>query len=812
MKKFLLLDGNSLIFRAYFAFIKNPLKNSKGQNTSGVFGFLNTFKRIKARFASDYICLVFDAPGETFRDRLFKEYKATRPPAPKDIPFQVEKTKELANFLGIKIYEIPGYEADDVLATLAKRLQDYGEVYIVTSDKDLLQLITKDIFIYDAFNDIIYDESRVQEKFGILPTQIGDYLALCGDTIDNIPGVPGIGPQRAKDILKKYSSLQEAMEKEPRLVEHRDILLLSKRLVALETDVPVNIGSEDLMAKEPDSNKLLKILSELEFHSLIKDFAKQTDSEIVVKNIQPSKEQIKNLIGVCLKDDQLFISIKECEVSITNLSKSLDILSDPQITKVGYDLKDTIKVTPINSPVFDIRICSWLIDPNIKKDGFDDICLKYLNQYVEIKPEIIAPMSLKLYPILRSKLEEINEWELYNKIEEPLVFVLAQMEKRGIGIDVPFLKQFKTQLEKKMNGLINECHKIVGTIFNINSPKQLAQILFERLKLPPVKKGKSHYSTDFEVLQQLSSKHELPRKIVEYRELSKILTTYIEPLITLAKNNRIHTTFNQTGTTTGRLSSNNPNIQNIPIRSSLGSELRKAFIAQNGFLLISADYSQIELRILANITKDKNLIEAFKSNRDIHNHTASLIFNKPEEDVSEQERRIAKVVNYGLIYGMSEYGLAQELGISREQANQFIQSYYTLYPGVEDWRTRAIANVEENGCAETFFGRKRPIPEIKSENYNLKEAAKRLAINTPIQGTAADLIKLAMISAEKKLTGLNFKSGLLLSIHDELLFEIEKERIDEAKQIIKESMEQVCKFEIPIIVEINIGENWAEAH
>lgn len=812
MKKFLLLDAHSLIFRAYFAFIKNPLKNSKGQNTSGIFGFLNTFKRLKTKFGSEYICLAFDAPGETFRDRVFKEYKATRPPAPRDIPFQIEKAKEIAEFLGVKNYEISGYEADDILATLTKKLQNYGEIYIVSSDKDLLQLITKNVFVYDAFNDVIYDGERVREKFGVPPERIGDYLALCGDSIDNIPGVPGIGPHRAIEILKKYSSLQEALEKEPKLTEHREVLLLSKKLVELETNVPIEINSEDLIIKEPYTEGLLKILSELEFHSLIKEFAKKCDSKIILKNTAISKDKIKDQIGIFLNGDNLFLSLEENEVYTTTLNDSFHIISDSKITKIGYDLKETIKITPLSLPVFDLKIGSWLIDPNIKNDKFEDICLKYLNQFVEPEPEVIANISLKLYPVLKSRLEELGEMELYKKIEEPLIFVLAQMEKRGIGIDIQFLKDLKRQIEKKTTGLVDGCYRIAGSIFNINSPKQLAQILFEKLKLPPVKKGKSHYSTDFEVLQQLSQKHELPRKILEYRELAKVSSTYIDPLIELARNGRIHTTFNQTGTATGRLSSNNPNIQNIPIRSSWANELRKGFVAQEGFLLISADYSQIELRILAHITKDKNLIEAFESGQDIHNHTASLIFNMSEDKVDEHQRRIAKIVNYGLIYGMSDYGLAQELGISREEANQFIQSYYTLYPGVDEWRQNAISKAEERGYTETLFGRKRPIAEINAENYNLKEAAKRLAINTPIQGTAADLIKLSMIEVEKCLNNPHFKSGLLLSIHDELLFEIEQERIDEAKEIIKAAMEQVCKFEVPIEVNISVGKNWAEAH
>lgn len=809
---FLLLDAHSLIFRAYFAFIKNPLKNSRGQNTSGIFGFLNSLKKIKTRFSSNHIVLAFDAPGETFRDRLFKEYKATRPPAPRDIPFQIEKVKEISHYLGMKGFEIHGYEADDILATLTKRLKDYGEIYIVSSDKDLLQLISENVFIYDVFNDIVYDKEKVKEKFGVGPERIGEYLALCGDSIDNIPGVPGIGPHRAIEILKKYENLEQALKNEPRLSEHRDVLLLSKKLVELDTNVPIEIRVDELVAKNPDIDNLLKILSELEFLSLIKEFAPRLDTKDL--NIKPSivKEEIKNEVGIAFKGDRIFLSFKEGEIHIINIKDGEKILNDRNITKIGFDLKGICKSVSLNPPLFDVKIASWLIEPNVKNDRFEDISLKYLNCYVEPSPETVSNLSLKIYPVLKKKLEELNEFELYKKIEEPLIIVLAMMEKRGIKIDTIFLKELKKRIERDIGLIADECYKIAGCVFNINSPKQLSQILFERLKLTPLKKGKSHYSTDFEVLQQLSLKHELPRKILEYRELAKVSSTYIDPLIEMAKNSRIHTTFNQTGTATGRLSSSNPNLQNIPIRSYWGGELRKGFITEEGFLLVSADYSQIELRILAHITKDKNLIEAFNSGRDIHNHTASLIFNLPEDKVDDHKRRIAKVVNYGLIYGMSDYGLAQELGISREEATQFIQNYYTLYPGVEEWRQSAIRSAEEKGYTETIFGRKRPIPEINSSNFNLREYAKRLAINTPIQGTAADLIKMAMIEVEKRLNSKSFKSGLLLSIHDELLFEIEEERVEEAKEIIKDIMENVYKFEVPIEVDIGTGKNWAEVH
>ncbi|MEO0206930.1 MAG: DNA polymerase, partial [candidate division WOR-3 bacterium] len=596
------------------------------------------------------------------------------------------------------------------------------------------------------------------------------------------------------------------------LAEHRETLLLSKRLVVLETKVPIEANSEQLKTRTVDAEGVLKVLSELEFHSFAKEFAEKFHTDKIIRKTEISSAEIKKYAGIHIDGDNVFLSFNENEVYITSMKHAFSIISKPDITKIGYDLKQAIKTGALKSPLFDLKIGAWLIDPNMKNNEFEDICLKYLNCYCEPTPEAISNLSLKLYPVLSKKLEELGEIDLYTKIEEPLIFVLAEMEKRGIGIDIGYLKELRKQIEKDITALADECYRIAGSVFNINSPKQLSHILFEKLKLTPLKKGKSHYSTDFEVLQQLSAKHELPRKILEYRELAKVSSTYIDPLIEFARNSRIHTTFNQTGTATGRLSSNNPNIQNIPIRSHLGNELRKGFVAQKGFLLISADYSQIELRILAHISKDTNLIEAFKTSRDIHNHTASLIFDTGEDNVDEQKRRIAKVVNYGLIYGMSDYGLAQELGISLEQAGQFIQSYYGLYPEVNRWRVSAISSVEQKGYTETLFGRKRPIPEINSDNHNLREFGKRLAINTPIQGTAADLIKLSMIEVEKRLSQAGFKSGLLLSIHDELLFEIEEERISEAGEIIKKAMENVCEFDVPIVVNINIGKNWAEAH
>jgi len=811
-EKFLLLDAHSIIFRSYFAFIKNPLKNARGENTSGIFGFLNTLEKVKKRLFSEYICLAFDAPGETFRDKVFKEYKATRPAPPKDIPFQIIKVKEIAHYLGIPSFEVEGYEADDVLATLAKKLKGYGEVYIVSSDKDLLQLVGDNIYIYDAYRDLIYDKEQVVEKIGVPPERVAEYLALTGDNIDNVPGVPGIGPQRAVEILNKYPKLEEAVEQDKRIVEHKDLLSLSKNLVTLECNVPLKFHLGDLRIKEPDIPKLMPILIDLEFHSYIKEIGKRYRPDIELKEIEISKINIQGIFGISAEEDKIYLCNKKDYVYFTSLGVAKSLLANQDIIKVGHNLKEITKHTTIKSPIFDLEIATWLLNPNLTSYALEDIGLQYLHNYLETTPPVNANLSYRLYPIIKEKLEELNLLDLYQNIEEPLVFVLAKMEKRGIKIDIPYLKSLGREIEKMMMEIEEAIYKLAGQRFNINSPKQLSKVLFEDLKLSPTKKTKTHYSTDVEVLQQLSLRHPLPREILRYRELSKINSTYITPLITLVKNSRIHTTYDQTGTATGRLSSFNPNIQNIPIRSDLGKRIRKGFIADKGFLFISADYSQIELRLLAHITKDSNLIKAFKEGKDIHNHTASLVFNIGEDEVNEQKRRMAKVVNYGLIYGMSDYGLAQGLDIPKEEATQFIETYYALYPDVDKWRIEAINSALDKGYTETLLGRKRPLPDIYSENYNLKEAAKRAAINTPIQGTAADLIKLAMINVEKKLTNAKFKSGLLLSIHDELLFEIEEEKIEEAKRIIKEAMENVMKFDVPIEVTIGIGKNWAEAH
>jgi DNA polymerase-1 len=811
-RKYVLLDAHSIIFRSYFAFIKNPLKNSRGETTSGIFGFLNTLEKIKAKFDTEYIALAFDTPAETFRDKVFKEYKATRPAPPPDIPFQIIKTKEVAGFLGIPAFELDGFEADDVLATLAVQLKKLGEVYIVTSDKDLLQLVGGNVYVYDAYGDMIFTRDKVLEKFGVPPEQIPDYLALVGDSIDNVPGVPGIGPKRAMEILNKYDSLETALEKDPRLTGHRDKARLSKKLILLEHQVPIKFSDQDLRLKKPDYDRLLPVLLDLEFHSYIRGLGLPAGRDQATREIDADKIKIQDYVGVGQDGERIFVANGDEVVYTVPLKATGRLTEAATVVKAGYDLKSIVKIMTINPPLFDIGVAVWLIDPTRKTYALEDIALNFLNRYIRATPPSIAQAAYDLYPILRKRLQELGESDLYRTIEEPLITVLARMEQRGIRIDIPYLKNLGAGLEKELTGIEANIYRLAGRQFNINSPKQLAQVLFDELKLAPGKRRKTHFSTDVEVLQQLSARHPLPAELLRYRELKKITSTYVEPLIDLARAGRVHTTYNQTATSTGRLSSSNPNLQNIPIRKDLGKKIRRAFVAEKGFCLISADYSQIELRILAHITRDQTLRQAFAVGDDIHRHTASLVFNIPEEKVDDNQRRMAKVVNYGLIYGMSDYGLAQGLDIPREEALAFVEKYYALYPEVTAWREAVVVQAEEKGYTETIYGRKRPVPELGSDNFNVREAAKRVAINTPIQGTAADLIKLAMIRAEEKLTAAGFKSGLILSVHDELLFEIEESRIEVARDMIKDSMERAGQFDVPIEVTIGIGSNWTEAH
>jgi DNA polymerase-1 len=811
LKKFVLIDAHSIIYRSYFAFINNPLKNSKGVTTSGIYGFLNTLEKIKEKVGSDYMALAYDAPGKTFRDEVFEEYKATRPPPPEDIPFQVDTVKEICSLLGIPGFELEGYEADDLLATFATSLQKHGKVFIVTSDKDLMQLVSDTVFVYDAYKDLVYTKQEVTKKFGVPPERIGDFLALTGDTIDNIPGVPGIGPKRAKTILEKYPTFKAALEHEQRIAEHRDQALLSRKLVELECKVPLDVTPQDLSVGKPDIDKLMPILLDLELHAYIKTISRSQQTEVHAVEVKDTGAlSTGDAVGLVYEHDTVYLSTDENTVYKIPADKIHTVFKSKKIVTAGYGLKEFVKQTGITADLFDVLIASWVIDPTRRSYKFEDIVLHTLNEYTRPTPANQAQLLYRLYPKLTEQLG--SQIKVYQEIEEPLIPVLARMEQRGIMIDMDYLSTLNTEFTSEIADMEKEIHTLAGKRFNINSPKQLAGILFEDLGLKPIKRGKSHYSTSVDVLQQLGKRHPLPKNILKYREYTKIKSTYIEPLMAAAEKNRIHTTFNQTGTSTGRLSSSNPNVQNIPIRTDIGRRIRKGFIADRDYVLVSADYSQIELRILAHITEDRTLRTAFEENKDIHTHTASLVLKIPEKDVTPAHRRLAKVVNYGLIYGLSDYGLAQGLDIPLERATEFMQTYYTLYPEVAEWREQAIQEAEEKGYTETLLGRRRPMPELEASNRTVREFGKRVAINTPIQGTAADLVKLAMIAVEKSLIKSGFQRGLLLSIHDDLVFEIEKDRLDEAIGIIKPCMEHALDLVIPIEVSVGSGRHWDEAH
>ena len=804
MKEAVLLDGHSIIYRSFYAFIRNPLRNSKGQNTSAVFGFVNSLRKLFNKFQPKYGCVVFDAKGKTFRHKEFDKYKSQRPPAPLELRWQVPLIKELVEAYGLKTMEIEGYEADDVLGTLALNLKEKGyRVIIVSFDKDLLQLVGDNIYVYDYYRDMLYDSGKVVEKYGVPCSRISDLLALAGDTVDNIPGVPGIGEKRAAEIIAKYKSLKEAIEKEERLRKFEDIVLLSKSLTSIRTNL--KLKGLSLSIKEPKKDRLVEIFRELEFSSLLKEMVKLKEERIKVRKIEEIEPYPE--WGFYSEPHSLFLSRSSKEAYKTDRE---EFLRDSKVLKIGFDIKSQGE---IREPLFDVRIASWVCEPNRKRYELPDLLLDNLSLGVsDISKESIASYSWRLFEVLKPKVEEFKK--VFYEIEMPLIPVLHNMERRGVKIDTEVFREFSSELSLRLKEIEESIYSEVGFKFNLNSPKQISYALFDTLKLKPLKRTKTGYSTDVSVLSELAKSHKVPREMLRYRELSKLKSTYLDPLIDLADpgTHRIHTTFNQTGTSTGRLSSSNPNLQNIPIRGAMGKRVRRGFIAEEGFLLLSCDYSQIELRILASVSGDNRLRDAFLSGEDIHTRTACEILGITEKEVTEDTRRLAKVVNYGVIYGMSEFGLSQELGISPEEARAFIEKYMATYSKVAEWREEAVKRAEEKGYAETIFGRRRPIPELQSRNHNLYEAGKRLAINAPIQGSAADVIKLAMIKLYKRLKKEGFIGGIILQIHDELLLEIEKERIEEAKKMVKEEMEYQPDLNVPLVVNIGVGENWGEAH
>lgn len=883
-KKLYLFDGMGFLFRSYYA-IQAPLRDKDNNPTNAIYGFIRTLLKVLREHNPEYIVVAFDAPGKTFREEMFPEYKANRPEPPKDFVRQIPRALELVKCLNIPVIFKEGYEADDVIATITKKATSEGfEVIIVSADKDLLQLLDDNVKMYDAFREDKgkwYTVESVLERFGTDPPHVPDALALIGDTADNVPGVKGIGDKTARKLMGEYRSLENLYNNIDKLPPKlRDSLSESKtqvfncrELLTVRTDVPIEFDIEQFKRKPYDDQVLLNQLQELSFLSLIRELnlkpkeTKETldTSEFSFSSIK-SKDELDALIGQ-IEDSESFsfdLHISNSDIlssTIMGIGISLGkgrnyyiplnnfgsksrasseesykfeklkkLFESTRINKFGFNLKEAIKVLKeyginLSGIGMDVMVASYITDPNFTKNKLEDIAGRFINdlRLIEFEKDSAVPFE-KIYSTraevihllksdLEKRLKEISVDTLYYEIEQPLIPVLADMELTGIKINPRVFAELKTELESRLGYLESEIYRVAGEEFNINSPKQLQVILFEKLGLKPIRKTKTGASTDMEVLEELALEHPLPGLIIEYRTLQKLLNTYIDALPKLVnpKTGRVHTTFNQTVVATGRLSSADPNLQNIPIRTDYGKRIREGFVATDeNWTFISADYSQIELRVLAHFSEDPALCEAFNKDLDIHCETASRIFDIPVDKVTDDIRRQAKAINFGVIYGMTPYGLSKTAGISTSEANKFIEQYFQRFPKVKEWIDKVILQARERGYTTTLFNRRRYIPQLNSSNQNERKSAERMAINTPVQGSAADIIKKAMIDVHKYLQEVGAR--LLLQVHDELLIEAPSTKATKIANKIKEIMEKVVELKVPLKVEIGMGSNWAEAH
>ena len=797
MKEVYLIDGTCLIYRSFYALPK--LKTSTGIITNAIYGFTTILLKILKEKKPEYMAIFFDFHAPTFRHITFEKYKEKRKPMPDELSGQISKIKEIITCLGIKYYEKEGVEADDLIASSIERLKKNDVIfYIISSDKDILQLLDKNVFIINPADYRIIDEKLVIEKYGFKPEKIVDFIGLAGDTSDNIPGIPGIGEKTAMELLSKFNSIEEIYDNldkieseklREKLEKNKEIAFLSKELSILNKDVLDQITLEDIKIDFPDITRLFEIFSYFEFTKLKK----------LIKEIYPeveSLEKIEDFIGFSTGE---MIKYSEIEKEPEKYRK---ILEDNEIKKIGFDLKSKI-----------IELANK--DIELKNIDFDFSIAKHLTGKV-----IYNKNLFELKKEYEDLLKSLNMYELFKKVEMPLIDVLVWMEKTGIKVDSNYLKQLNEKFSKELDEIIDKIYSLTEETFNLNSPSQVSEILFNKLKLPVIKKTKNAYATDIYVLKQLSVLHPVPKLLLEYRELFKIKSTYIEGLLNFIneKTGRIHPSYSQISTSTGRLSCSNPNLQNLPVKSQKGGLIRKAFCAEKDNFLLSFDYSQIELRVLAHFSEDPVLIEAFEKNKDIHSETADLILSTDSlfsplnftELTKEEKRRIAKTINFGIIYGMSPYGLAQELGISVEESSIFIQKYFEKFKKVKQYIENIIRKAEDNGYVETLLKRRRYIPELKSKNKNEKEFGKRVAINMPIQGTAAEIIKVAMNEIYRKFKEENLKSNLILQIHDELLFEVFPDEENNVIKIVKETMKNVIILKVPLKVDIKRGKNFLE--
>ena len=918
--KLFLLDAYALIFRAYYAFIRNPVINSKGVNTSAAFGFTNTLLDIINNQKPSHLAVVIDYPGPTFRNEMYPEYKANREATPEDIKKAVPYIRQILEAMNIPLIEAEGYEADDVIGTLAKKAdKENYETYMVTSDKDFAQLVTEGIKMYrpkSRANEVeIWGPEEIKSQFGVQdPINVIDVLALWGDATDNIPGCPGIGEKRSKDIIGKYGNIDVVYEnieefsgkQKENLINYRSQVELAKELVTINTEVPLEVKIEDLKSSPPEMKKLQEVMEELEFKNMwerisgqqavkteeviqgslfqseekptynegnelktideVKHHYKLINNEIEIKELANNLSKQKafcfdtetsginvwesSLVGISFswkKHEAYYMPVpaaKDEAIALLNIFK--EVFEDKSIIKIGQNLKFDVLMLKryginIHGPFFDTMVAHHLIQPG-QRHGMDFLAEIYLGyktvpiesligakgkkqgSMLDVPVEKIkeyagedADITLQLKEILKKELQDHQLNDLFTDIEMPLLNVLVEMESHGVRLDVDELQQSGKILEDRLMKLEARIREMAGRAFNVNSPKQVGEILFDVLKIDSkASRTKSgQYSTNEEVLQKLKDKHPIVSVILEQRSLKKLLSTYIYALPKLVnkETGRIHTSYNQALVVTGRLSSSNPNLQNIPIRDDEGKEIRKAFVpSDEDHVFLSADYSQVELRIMAHLSEDEHMLAAFKRGEDIHAATAAKIFKVALNEVNSDMRRKAKTANFGIIYGISAFGLAQRLNIPRSEAKSIIDGYFSSFQGVKAYMDESVKRARDKGYVSTLFGRRRYLPDINSRNAVVRGMAERNAINAPIQGTAADIIKKAMIDIQNRIDAEGYKTKMILQVHDELNFDVPKNEIDKIQVLVKEAMESACELRVPLEVDMGLGSNWLEAH